>query len=386
MDAHQEDESLLPHAPLQRSNTTPIEAMHQRVSQLLKDLDEAETHVHKFYSSIDLAWKEQQAVKKASLRLLKDTDGATSKVGAEEKKAVEGELSRIKERIRALKNVVPETRSFFCRLLLGRVNLKVWNAGERDRLRDEYHKFKLRTNVLFVMLPLIVLSAHYYLRFVWADTHWMNILHQLWLLYFYISLALRENILLVNGSNIHPWWIYHHYIAAFGSVMLITWPNTTTYARIAPYWQFFLLYQGFVQGLQLLYQQRRDYANRALGRTQRMDVSFSETLTEFPKELVLLVPFVILAHLWQVTLGFFLLNIVFMEMDPMHTYWTAYREEVQCFVCGVLAVFLGLGNMLTTFNTLWNKSKAKKVVGSSAPIPRPASQIAFNNGGVSLTS
>jgi hypothetical protein len=39
--------------------------------------------------------------------------------------------------------------------------------------------------------------------------------------------------------------------------------------------QIFLLYQGFVQVIQLWYQQQRDYANRALGKTMPMDLTVS---------------------------------------------------------------------------------------------------------------
>jgi hypothetical protein len=33
------------------------------------------------------------------------------------------------------------------------------------------------------------------------------------LLYYYLSIALRENILKANGSEIHGWWFMHHYIS-----------------------------------------------------------------------------------------------------------------------------------------------------------------------------
>lgn len=36
-------------------------------------------------------------------------------------------------------------------------------------------------------------------------THWIYDLTHVWLLYYYVSLALRENILAVNGSDIRPW-------------------------------------------------------------------------------------------------------------------------------------------------------------------------------------
>jgi hypothetical protein len=312
---------------------------------LLAHLKKAETSVQEFNDHMALASAAQSEVKKASLALAKDLRALAP-----------GKARRdLEERIGALRQVLPETRSFFSRVVLGRVNLKVWSAAERDRLRDEYNKFKFRTNILFVCLPILVLLAHVKLRLVWADTHWMSILHELWLLYFYTSLALRENILLVNGSNVRPWWIYHHYIAAFGTVILITWPDSPTYARFVPYWNVFLVYQGVVQMMQLFYQKRRDYTNRALGRTGRMDVSFSETLTEFPRELVLLVPFLYGSYIWQVWMGLQLLSMLVFELDPLHVHWTLYREEVQVGVTGVVALVLGLGNFITTTLTLLEK-------------------------------
>lgn len=45
-----------------------------------------------------------------------------------------------------------------------------------------------------------------------------------WLLYFYCSMALRENVLQVNGSNIRPWWIQHHYWSIFTCFLFLTIP------------------------------------------------------------------------------------------------------------------------------------------------------------------
>lgn len=328
------------------------------LAQIERELAEAELHVKQFEIHIANASREQQAVKKASLSLSKELSQAAKGL---KKTPAPAELVQLQRRVQDLKLVLPETRSVFARLMLGRVNLKLWNKEERDRLRAEHHKFKFRTNIIFIALPVIILYAHYYLRFVWADTHWMNILHQAWLVYLYSSLALRENILWVNGSNVQAWWIYHHYFAAFGSVMLITWPPTEIYARIAPQWQVFLLYQGLVQVVQLWYQQKRDYANRALGKTMPMDVTFSETLTDFPRELLMLAPLVIIAHLWQITVGLYLLRLLFTEMKPFEVHWTNYVEQVQCFVCGVVVMLLGTGNLVTTLLTLWRKSQHKKI-------------------------
>lgn len=97
--------------------------------------------------------------------------------------------------LRELAAVQPATGSFFVRLFLGQVNVKVASPRDRETLRDEYNKFKDRTNLgvigagLVWALTLTVLQYH--LRF----TGWIFTLTHLWLLYYYISLALRENIL-----------------------------------------------------------------------------------------------------------------------------------------------------------------------------------------------
>ncbi|PUZ64636.1 hypothetical protein GQ55_3G158100 [Panicum hallii var. hallii] len=44
-----------------------------------------------------------------------------------------------------------------------------------------------------------------------------------WLLFLYTSFALRENVLIVNGSDIRPWWIYHHYLAMVMALVSLTW-------------------------------------------------------------------------------------------------------------------------------------------------------------------
>lgn len=45
-----------------------------------------------------------------------------------------------------------------------------------------------------------------------------------WLVYFYVSMALRECVLLVNGSHIRPWWIQHHYWSAGSSLVMLALP------------------------------------------------------------------------------------------------------------------------------------------------------------------
>jgi len=305
----------------------------------------------------------QNKVKSISLRTqreLKLLNGRLKNLPASERPKAQGAINALARQLEGLREVRPETRSFFSRIMLGRVNVKCFSAPERERLRDEYNKFKLRTNAIFVFFPLVVLLFHYYLRHEWLDTHWINILHHLWLMYYFVSLALRENILLVNGSDIRSWWIYHHYLSAAGTVVWLVWPPTDLYISYIPYITYLVFYTGLVQSMQILFYRRRDYANRALGKTGHMDISYPETLTELPKELLVLVPFLLFSHIWQMILGLSFLHTLFTECDLFGKHWTEYREELQVATSGLLSLFLGAGNFVSTVLTVYSKTNKKR--------------------------
>jgi len=92
---------------------------------------------------------------------------------------------------------VPETGSQFIRFFLGQVNVKQYREGERYVLKKEYEKFKNRTSIIFLVAVIVQMIF---------PINILQVLFQVWLLYYYVSLALRENILRVNGSAILPWY------------------------------------------------------------------------------------------------------------------------------------------------------------------------------------
>lgn len=114
----------------------------------------------------------------------------------EAEKATE-KMNDIDTAIVAVNSVKPTTGSMFIRLFMGRVNVRVASSRERKQLRDEYDKFKDRTNIMFLVFPLLWALNWYYLRHMFAYTHWITILTHVWLLYYYVSLSVRENILKV---------------------------------------------------------------------------------------------------------------------------------------------------------------------------------------------
>ena len=362
---------------------------------------------------------------KALRRAARAAGGAPGGGGPAPDAPVGDDLARCGAALRAMRaGVLPGRGGRFLRAFLGRVNVRVWLPGERDAMRDEYHRFKRRMNRVFLLVPTLVLVAHHYLRHQWLDTAWVNVLFQLGLIYFYVSLALRENILRENGSRIKAWWIYHHYLSAVLSLVLVTWPPTPTRQRIVPIFTYFVFFQGSVQCLQLWYQSRRDYVNRSLGRTRRSDISYGETLTEWPRELLVLIPFLFLTHVWQIGLGSTFLatlwtgRVPFADADDSETGaggggrggahhgragaggfgWSSgggggpssrsrgvrllqpiwnYKQEVQVLLCGLLCLALGVGNMVTTFRTLL--AKKKRIGGAPQTAAKPATRSCKND-------
>jgi hypothetical protein len=106
-------------------------------------------------------------------------------------------LDASKRALATLNSITPATGSLFVRLFLGQVNVREASSIDQKLLRDEYEKFRTRTNFGFVIFPLIWCLDYFYLRYTWRYTHWIHILTHIWLLYYYVSLALRENILRV---------------------------------------------------------------------------------------------------------------------------------------------------------------------------------------------
>jgi len=74
-----------------------------------------------------------------------------------------------------------------------------------------------------------------------------------------------------NGSRLDRWWIQHHYVSAFMSIVVLTWPRTALYLEFAPYFTGYFLYQGIVQMISAMYQESRFRARRALGKDKDMD-------------------------------------------------------------------------------------------------------------------
>lgn len=317
--------------------------LSQELKKLRKDQNEIEENAKKFkeginrnYSFLDQQLGKLKSQKKeaAELRLLlkdyKDTDQQLK------------ELDEINLSIKRLReDLSPRTGSVFVRLLLGKVNVKQYRAGERFHLKQEYQKFKRKTDPLF--LGFVILLLFFRIRA-------FEIFFQTWLLYYYTTLALRENILQVNGSNIKNWWIIHHYLSIGVSISILSWsPEAESYEHFFPQFLYFSLFQGIVQILQTRYQTAKLYKLIALGKVGTMDVpgeAGSSMWIDLAPSVTFLLPFLLFVQGFQIYNSYTLLRLAFERV-----------VEWQVFACGVLFLALGLGNLGTTLYTYRQKLK-----------------------------
>lgn len=240
----------------------------------------------------------------------------------------------------------------FLRMLLGPVNVRAPRNDVRFKVKEEYNAYRDRTAILFMLFPSILLLLKN-----WSWSGCFPALpvqaYQAWLLFFYTSLALRENILRVNGSDIRPWWVYHHYCAMLMALVSLTWdfkeqrPHCKQKQHGIRFFLVWAVMQGVAMLLQNRYQRQRLYTRIALGKAGRMDVVWGETAGVLG-QLWLLYPILFMLQFFQGYLGFLLLL-------------TAFREdsEWQMICCGLLLLIMALGNFANTLETLFAKMRIK---------------------------
>ncbi|KAF3790391.1 Transmembrane protein [Nymphaea thermarum] len=246
----------------------------------------------------------------------------------------------------------------FLRMFLGPINVRAGRKDVQLKVKEEYNSYRDRTAILFLLFPCILL----FLR----NRMWNGCfsalsvqLYQAWLLYLYVSLALRENILRLNGSDIRPWWIYHHYCAMAMALISLTWkvegePDCAKKQRGVQLFLAWAIMQGVAMLLQNRYQRQRLYTRIALGKARRMDVVWGET-SGVQGQLWLLYPLLFILQFFEAYVGLLLLQTAF----------SGVVSEWQVVVCGILLVVMAVGNFINTIQTLREKSKVKAKIKRS---------------------
>ncbi|KAH9560190.1 hypothetical protein CY35_06G093900 [Sphagnum magellanicum] len=216
-----------------------------------------------------------------------------------------------------------KANGYFLRMLLGSVNVRATRKDGRYKVKEEYNAYRDRTAVMFLAFPVILL--------ILKNQVWNGCfpalpvqVYQSWLLFFYTSLALRENILRVNGSDIRPWWVYHHYCAMLMALVSLTWgiqghPSCTHKQQGVRLFLGWAVMQGVAMLLQNRYQRQRLYTRIALGKG------------------------------FQFFIGLLLLRTAILEVS----------FEWQVVACGLLLIIMAVGNFVNTVATLVAKAKIK---------------------------
>jgi hypothetical protein len=166
------------------------------------------------------------------------------------------------------------------------------------------------------------------------------------------------------------------------SIIVLTWPaESRSWDKFMQLFTAYFLYQGLVQFIQGWYQRGRHYHLRALGERTPMDVSHTETISEFHQGLYPMVVLLLIAHAWQVYNGYSLLEVLILELNPRQN-WYEFREEIQCFALGMLFIFMGCTNAFVTISTILEKFEKQRKKSSINSLSQENDEATTTNGSV----
>ncbi|KAG4172761.1 hypothetical protein ERO13_A11G017400v2 [Gossypium hirsutum] len=255
-----------------------------------------------------------------------------------------------------------EAQGRFLRMFLGPINVRASRKEVQLKVKEEYNSYRDRTAFLFLLFPLTLLILK---SWIWEGClpAFPVQLYEAWLLFLYTGLAMRENILRANGSDIRPWWIYHHYCAMLMALVSLTWeikrqPNCAQKQRGVELFLQWAMMQGVAMLLQNRYQRQRLYTRIALGKANRMDVVWGET-SGVDGQLWVLCPILFAMQGFEAYVGLLLLKTAFVGVVT----------EWQVICCGILLVLMAVGNFINTIQTLVTKSRFKAKMKRSKSKP-----------------
>ncbi|KAF6162236.1 hypothetical protein GIB67_008365 [Kingdonia uniflora] len=344
-----------------------------RVAELAKELQDSAS------SFISRTTNEEQSVRQravainSSIQKLHGSIDSAVKQGSFDRK----EAEKLDEELYRARCILSDgdTASFlpnkshgrFLKMFLGPINVRATRKDVQLKVKEEYNSYRDRTAFLFLVLPSTLLLLR---TWIWNDClpALPVQMYQAWLLFLYTSLALRENILRVNGSDIRSWWIYHHYCAMLMALVSLTWeiqgqPGCAQKQRGVQLFLQWAVMQGVAMLLQNRYQRQRLYTRIALGKAKRMDVVWGET-AGVDGQLWLLCPILFILQGFEAYVGLLLLNTALVGVVSE---WQARKFLIfrlsyfnfEVVVCGTLLVIMAVGNFANTVQTLMAKSRFK---------------------------
>ncbi|XP_029923018.1 transmembrane protein 120A-like [Myripristis murdjan] len=311
-----------------------VQETHKKYLQKLDELSKLQSSCS---SSI---FRQRKRLKDMSHLVKKCSKGLTE----EDAKTIDDIKEKIKTRPAAffeMEAFLPKKNGLYLSLVLGNVNVTLLSKQSKFAYKDEYEKFKLYLTIILLLFSFI---CYFFVGYRFLDAI-LNFL----LVFYYSTLTIRESILINNGSRIKGWWVFHHYISAFLSGVMLTWPDGNLYQIFRNQFLAYSLYQSFVQCLQCYYQSGCLYRLRALGERHNMDLTVEGFQSWMWRGLTFLLPFLFFGHFWQLFNG---LSLFRMAQLPDCKEW-------QVSTCGLCFLILFLGNFFTTVAVVRQKLKSK---------------------------
>ncbi|KAM9733937.1 transmembrane protein 120A-A-like [Menidia menidia] len=311
-----------------------LQETHKKYLQKLDELSKLQSSCSSSISSQRKRLKEMSHLEKKCSKGLSEEDSK--------------KLCELKEKIKTRQNYFSEMEAFlpkknglYLRLVLGNVNVTLLSKQSKFAYKDDYEKFKLCLTVILLLFSFI---CYFFVSYRFLDAI-LNFL----LVWYYCTLTIRESILITNGSRIKGWWVFHHYISAFLSGVMLTWPDGILYKTFRNQFLAYSLYQSFVQCLQCYYQSGCLYRLRTLGERHNMDLTVEGFQSWMWKGLTFLLPFLFFGHFWQLFNG---ISLFRMAQLPDCKEW-------QVTMCGLCFLILFVGNFVTTVAVVRQKMKTK---------------------------
>ncbi|KAF5184517.1 Transmembrane protein, partial [Thalictrum thalictroides] len=269
------------------SSQKKIEEEVSRLAELAKELQDSASSFISKSTTEEQSLRQRALAIDSSLKKLRSSLHSSVQTGAIDRKQAD-KLDEDLYRARCMlsdgdgASFLPnKSHGRFLKMFLGPINVRASRKDVQLKVKEEYNSYRDRTAFLFLLFPSTLLLLR---SWVWNGClpALPVQLYQAWLLFLYTSLALRENILRVNGSDIRSWWICHHYCAMVMALVSLTWEikGQPDCSHMQSAVQLFLLWavmQGVAMLLQNRYQRQRLYTRIALGKAKRMDVVWGET-------------------------------------------------------------------------------------------------------------
>lgn len=173
-------------------------------------------------------------------------------------------------------------------MVIGDVNVSLLSKSEKYNYKKQYEEFKLIVNIVSCVMTVLFYSAF--------DSRVADALLHFMVVWYYCTLTIREQILIVNGSRIGNWWVLHHFVSTVCGAFILIWPDSRSYREFRPIFFGFAFYTSVVQFLQYYYQSGQLYRMRALGESHQMDVTADGFHSWMRRGLGFLIPFLIAAY------------------------------------------------------------------------------------------